>query len=463
MFLKLKFHAIVVFVFFVLLLSTSHAKKFNDNDFQFFSWENPTPRFSDLGLNIEDVCNIIGDSQLLISHNGRDVKVWSNDKKKIMEYSDVKFVSSLALFDLPREKVIEYYFDFEKYPAIIPQYTEGGIVKKEKNQFLVKLIQRYHFILVTLKADFRYQYMLEANGDYSALMLDGDVGAGVKRLEFIPINKNKTLVVHTSWVDMESARFVYRTILKAQPDIKLTAPLGAVAMETEQIRRYIKEQNTKKKESGQSLCPVPKTPVFANKNIPTKTLRHLSDMGTLVFVHNNQKIKTEKGVENVKFVSSIRQLPGTINQSKPVSSDFTRFGEYFKQAKKVKYRKGENGTLIDWYFKFGLGFIGVGMNYTINFNWQNENTVLFERFAGDFDPLYGAWEWIDLGTGNTLLVFTAAMQISDDASWALKLANKIPNVDVMGGIWMGILIVEKQAAWMKQQVDAAVSIAKHPL
>ena len=187
----------------------------------------------------------------------------------------------------------------------------------------------------------------------------------------------------------------------------------------------------------------------------------MSDLGTLVFVHENQWVYADDKVKGVQFVTSIAQLPGTVNQSKPISSDFTRFNEYFKQAKKVVFREGDHGTEIDWFFKFGLGFIGVGLNYTINFNWQNKNTVLFDRVSGDVDPVYGAWEWVDLDTNRTLLVFTAANKIGDDASWALKLARKIPNVDVMSSIFMGILIVEKQSAWVEEQMNVSTDLAKN--
>lgn len=458
---KFKFRIFSFILTLVMLNGISYAKKFDDKGFRFFNWKNPAPRFSDLGLNLNEVRTIIGDSQLLISHKGRDIELWSNEDNEIREYKNARFVSSLTIFNLPKNKVVDAYFDFKNYPDYIPQYTEGAIVKKEEDDFLVKLKQVYRFLIVTLRADFRYQYSLEETGDYSVLMLDGDVGAGAKRIEFIELDTNSTLVVNTSWVDMDSARFVYRTILKAQPDMKYTAPIGAVAMETEQIKNYIEKRNVGEPETSSHLPVYPKIPIYAKGTIPLKTLRLLSDLGTLVFVHPNQWVNTENGVKNIKFVSSLTQLPGTIEQSKPISGDFTRFNEYFKQAKKVEFREGPNGTEIDWIFKFGLGFIGVGLNYTINFNWQNKNTVLFDRVAGDMDPIYGAWEWLDIDTGNTLLVFTAANRIGEEASWALKLANKIPNVEVMSSIFMGILIVEKQSVWVEEQMKSMNGLARN--
>ena len=79
---------------------------------------------------------------------------------------------------------------------------------------------------------------------------------------------------------MDSARFLYRTILKAQPDVKYTAPLGAVAMETDQTRTYIEKRNIEKPKSCEGLPKYPDIPIFAKGSIPLKTLRCLSDLGT---------------------------------------------------------------------------------------------------------------------------------------------------------------------------------------
>ena len=107
---------------------------------------------------------------------------------------------------------------------------------------------------------------------------------------------------------------------------------------------------------------------------------------------------------------------------------------------------------ISWKYKCGLGVMTVGMDYTTSNIWPNNNTLCFEGIGGDIDPLHGAWEWIDLKRDKTLLIFTSALHIGDQASWLLKLANNIPNINILCGIYMGVLVVEKQSHWLEPQV-----------
>lgn len=449
---SISFWGVMVSVF--LLCGACYAKKINIDKFQFFDWHNPAPRFADLGIGLNELQDVIGDTQLLLSHKPCDIELYSGSERKITRYKDARFVSSLTIFNVPKYKVFEAYLEFTNYPEMFSQYKSGEIVRKESNFFLVKLKQVYKFLLVSLGADFLYQYKIENNGDFSALLLEGDVGAGIKRLEFIPLGEGRTLVVNTSWVDMSSARFVYRRIIKSQPDMKSAGPVGGVAMETEQIKDYLEEKNNV---VSHSVLDQPNVPIFSKGRIPVSTLKTLSELGTLVFVHGNQRVTTKKGIENVKFVSTLGQLPGPMPKVYPISSDFSKLGEYFENTRKVNIRDGDDGSLIDWYLKFGLGLMmGVGVEYTVNLKWQNKHTAVFDYVSGDLDPLHGAWEWMELGSDKTLLVFTVANKISDSAPWRLKLVNRIPNVDVVSSLCLGVLIVEKQNRWIgKKMLDAS--------
>lgn len=456
--MKVKAFFVIMIVFlFTFQIPSATAKKFDDDGFQFFKWDNPTPRFSDFGLNVDDVKNIIGEGQLLIYHKGREIDLWTADNScgAIKKYKDARFVSSMAVLNQPRKEVIDFYMNFKNYPKHMKQYTVGRTIRKKGRDRLVRLKQVYKVTIVTLSADFRYLYSEEDNGDFSVLLLDGDVGAGVSRLEFISLSESQTLVVSTNWVHTETARFVYRTIVKAQPDMKITAAVGASAMLTEQFKTAIDNRNQCPPKDIKRVPLKPNTPIYAKGTISVGTMRQLTDLGTLSFVHPLQWINTDKGVKKVEFITTAAQIPGTIHQSKPISSDFTRINEYFEQAKEVKMTPIANGTEIDWYFKFGFGFVGINMNYTTKSDWLNENTVLFRGIKGDIDPLNGAWEWIDLGNQSTLLVFTVANQISEDASWVLRLANHVPNFDIISCLFMGVLIVEKQSDWLLPQIDSA--------
>ena len=106
---------IIVFQLVGFHLPMAVAKKFDDKGFTFFEWGNPTPRFSDLGLNVDNVQTLIGNSQLLIYHKGRDIKLWTDTKKggEIQTYNNARFVSSLAIFNKPRKEVIDFYLNFD--------------------------------------------------------------------------------------------------------------------------------------------------------------------------------------------------------------------------------------------------------------------------------------------------------------------------------------------------------------
>ncbi len=440
---------------FALQTGTCFAKKFDDKEFKFIKWQNPAPRFTDLGLNMDEVRTIIGNGQLLISHKGQDIELWSGKQKTVKEFNDSRFVSGLVIFDKPRQEIIDIYFDFQKYSEIMSQYSEGDIIKQEGNNYLVKLKQIYHYLTFTLHTDFWYQYTVEDNGDFSILLLEGDVGASVSRIEFIALDENHTLVVNTLWIDVESARFTYRSVIKAVPEMKLTAAITGIATTTEQFQIFINNLDLSQPTDSTKLQNEPEIPIYTSGSMPITAIRRLSELGTLVFIHPLQWINSENGVKSVKFVSSITQLPCPVNQCKPISSDFTRYDEYFKIINgKVKNRDIQDGTETNWPFKVGIGLLSVKVDFTTHItasDWQNKISMPFKRASGDLDPLYGAWEWMDLEKKSTLFVFSVAIQIGDEASWVVKQATKVPNMEMTACILVGVNIVDEQVEWIKAQ------------
>ncbi len=428
--------------------SNVYAKK----EYNFVEWNSPVPCIADYNIDPNEMVQVLQNHIFVVIHHPVPIKLWTKQTGKVQAYPNARFVTGLALLNASKEKVLKTLTDFEELTTFMPQFEEVTTVAKSKKnnseQIMVESTQLYSAVIIKLKSTFLYQYDLEKDGSISKLMHEGDVGAGAMRYELFPVGPDRTVLAYTVWLDTDTATSTFGMLVKAVPDFALVTPVGNAILELSQIKEKI--NGTVKKPSCK-LPAKPVLPVFAEGLVSPSTLQKLTDLGTTVFVEDRQWVETEKGVEEMVFISSMAQLNGPINHVRPISSDFPRFREYFEHYEKVQIN---DDNTADWLFKLKLiGSLGLSLNWHIKSGWADENTVKFGGTHGDVYPIWGVWEWMPLENDNTLLIFSSANKINDNAPWLVRFAQKyVPNFDMTSSLFIGMLTVDKQRPWVDEQL-----------
>lgn len=412
----------------------------------------PVPRIQDLSIQPEKLADIMGDRQLMILHRERPLKVNNKTEK-------VRFVTSMAVMDTNISQVRETVLDVDSYDQFVPQTEMTKTVSQKGEIFKTK----FHLLLeMPIKNTHLYytnQYTQKPSGDVTFKLVSGDLSAAYGRYEFIKLNDQQTLVIYTLWTDLVSG-FGYlspaNAMYSAQPDLKIAVPVSQNAVFMRAIRNRIENSNANKKSIEDTPPSTPEIPTFTDKSLPKSSLQSLYNQGTLLFVHRPRLIQNNEDGLDIQFVSAMGIANAPLERSRQLLTRFENFPRFVEQVSSVESRQTEYGYNADWHLSIGLGFLAAGIDYQLDYRWQNQKKKRALKYkiqpGGDLDHVYGALEWAPVNSSKTIYFYTVSSQIGKNASYLVKLGNLIPNRQLVIGVSSGALAVEKQMEWINNEM-----------
>ncbi len=452
---RIRINALSVLFSFILSSSIS-TLSFATTEDEIVSWKNPTPSFSELNLNLHYLAEIIGKGQLIVQHKERAIDLWTQGE--IKHYEGVRFSSAMTIIDAPADVVRQKVLDTTHYSDFMPQIRDVEISLKKDKQFITHFTQQYSMGPIPIKARFIWQYQQEDNGDISLLMHEGDVDASAARFEFLSINEKQTLLVHTAWQDVSTAKFTYRIISKANEDVRTSFPAAAVVMVILQYRDAFEEKLT----APEKLPNEPIIPVLTNNPKHLATLITLAKNGTIVIIHEKQwyqDANNDNKEQGIVFASAVRSIPAKLEEAKPIILDMKSLKEFTKEIKDVEVTPIENGNHVEAKMKIGLGVIGLSVDFYFDLMDypESENVRMLLNGGGDMYPMLGAYEFSgyqENGQDYTFGVLTQGGSISDSAPYMMRLiASKVPQFEYIRSIFATLPQIEKQQHWVMKQLE----------
>ena len=446
----------------MVVLVTSAPVVYANKHVELVEWENPTPSLHEINLEISTLARIVGNGQLIISHKPKTIKLWSQGSVK--EYQEVRFSSAMIKVDAPVDAVKKLVADTENYGSFMPQMRDSSIPLREGRHFMAHYTQQYNMGPFPLKAKFEWQHSWEKNGDLSILLHQGDIDAAVGRYEFFAINEQQSLLVLTTWQDLSTAKLTYRMMIKANPDFKAAFPAVAASILLLQYRDAFVE--TEQKEIDVNILPKqPAIPVLSENPEQLTTLIRLAEHGTLVLIGERIWYRDENKnnkAQDIIFASAVRTIPVPVEISKPYILDLSAIQEYTKEIKKVTLTDIENGKRMDAKLKIGLGVVGISLDFHFDLVEHSENARLILNGGGDMYPMLGAYEFSGFekeGKAYTFGVLTQGGSIGEKAPYMVRLiAEKLPQFDFIRTIFSTLPQIEKQQAWIMEQLEKEKSI-----
>ncbi|MBV1873836.1 MAG: hypothetical protein KUG80_03590 [Gammaproteobacteria bacterium] len=411
------------------------------------AWHNPTPTLASLGIETDQLVNILNGGQFLLIHNEKQI---SYKKKQELNNYNARFVTCATLINAPFDEVKQTLRNFNQYQHFIPNVKKLHVRQLSSKIKVADYIMAPKIPLASAKLHYIMEYTLDDSGGIHWRALDGDLNAALGRWELFPINDSQTMAVLTTWAQLQNLGMVLGKIMSAQPDLRTMAPAMQASLQVRGTRDYIETKFG---------TAIPTKVVTQNSPAPSIAARHseslnnLSTRGTLLFVHPVEKVKNKQGFLQRQYISAGKKIHHSAQSIIPLSSNFNNYPLFFHQYDHVKMKPHKDGMETDWHIKVGLGIFSISLDYTLDYHWQSPSSLSFQLTTGDIEEIKGRWEWLSTVNDETLLFYTTTLSVGNDAPFILRLASDIPNYQTYSGIFMSTSMVEKQSTWLSKQLN----------
>jgi ribosome-associated toxin RatA of RatAB toxin-antitoxin module len=399
--------------------------------------------------HVQKLSEFIGDGQLFVifPQKKETLAIRGSKEKKIF---DTRFVSSIAIIDAPASKVRKVINDYANYSTFMPQNDHSEILEKKSDYIIARYSVYVKLPVFSINASFDLKHDLNDNGDITWTLINGKMEASLGRWEIVPISKNKTLVINTSWSDHKSIGFLSRMLMKAQPDLAMAVPIGTTALMLEAVKKRAENKDTDSENKAKLTSA--NIPYISNINIPHHTINAFLSHGQVLIVHPTQWIRIGEN-KSLKFVftSAIDVVNAPVESVKSISLDISEYPDIFYQIKSVTPHQDQ--MTIDWRIKLWFSFFSFSIDLTHQYYWENDNILTFSRQAGDLEYVSGRREWIVMGPDKTMLVFTTAFQGGNAAPFFLKFVKMLPNSEVVGSTSVCSVLMEKHIPWIESRLQ----------
>lgn len=437
-------------------------------------WNNPAPRLADAGLRAPELALAVGRRLVIFPHAPRDITLPGSRGPR--HFRNARFVSAVAVVDLPADTVRRRMGDFGNYRHLFPLLPESEVLAMDGRQS----VARYRMEIplpatATFSVDFRIKQTLEQDGSLSAMLIDGTAESLIAMLggmtdnladqpvalrwEFLPLNARQSLVVFTYWDRVELKSFFARKFLEAYPELKLAGHYLAALTACEAIHRNF-------------LRAVPRVaarepPGMAALEPLRPLLERASRHGHVAILEPDLVPQAGAAPLPLRYLTLATRIAVPPAAAQDWSTRYHRLPEVIKELKDIGVRDRGREVDLDLGIHFGVLLIRFSMDLQVRNTWVAPNRLEFRRSAGDLAQLRGAAEWHALpGEPGTLMLVSMAQEVGEDAPLLLRMAHKlsdrVPWIDPAGALLAQLVTMERMKPWIEKNAVAPARAAAAP-
>ena len=169
------------------------------------------PRIQNFDIDFHALARWTQSGQILLLHNQQP----SSDNLSL------RFVSSFITLDASIEAINKTLRDFESYPEFMPQVVGAEMTQRPPNGIDVDFQLGFKLPIGHLGIEYSLAYQLISQREMTWQLIDGDMNYNTGRWELISLTPNKTLLVYTSWTDLQSINPIIGALFRIQPGLAL--------------------------------------------------------------------------------------------------------------------------------------------------------------------------------------------------------------------------------------------------
>ncbi|PCJ16996.1 MAG: hypothetical protein COB04_09720 [Gammaproteobacteria bacterium] len=447
-------------------LGSSHA--LSEEKYEFVDWESPVPTFLELGLDPKKIATIASGGQFVIVANPRDFTLWNARTKKPEQFKDKSVIYTATVIDAPADEIREMVWDMESQGKYLPLFKDTTNLRTEGNARIASYEQVIKVPILKLASDFIVQINKYDSGDIGMVLIDeGDVEAIFQYWEFYPLDDNRTLTVLTGWQDTDSASFMYKTILDAEPSFGRAFPVlmlyeRLVQFRDEAARRH-PEIAAKADDTIYDLYSV-NTFVSEIEGLDVQELKKMAQLGGVQFYHKPKNLAFEDGIHEILQVSALVYVPLPKKLIQPLLNDFSSLPKYNDLTEEWL---DPSMTEEDWgHLKIGvnIGPIHVPVHIYVVTEDVNDDRMLFRSAPKSYvHPVLGHVEYMkmdDPEDEGTVVEVTIGGVVGPDASFIFKLVRYVPFHNTLVASIYAMLTADSAGDWVTGKVADDIAKAK---
>lgn len=445
---------------FILLSSIYILAAHATTEYKIIDWQSPAPTFSELGLNPDKVASIASGGQLVIIAKPQDFTLWNARKKQPHKFKNKSVIYTATVIDAPADEVREMVWDMESQGKYLPLFNHTTNLRTEGNIRIASYEQVIKVPILKLASDFIVQMNKYDNGDIGMVLVDeGDVEAIFQYWEFFPLDEHRTLTVLAGFQDTDSASFMYKIILDAEPSFGRAFPVlmlyeRLVQFRDEAARRH-PEIAQKPDETIYDLKTV-NTYVSEIEGLDVQEIKKLSQLGGVQFYHKPKMLAFEDDVHEILQVSALVYVPLPQKDIQPLLNDFSSLPKYNDLTEEWL---DPSMTEEEWgHLKIGvnIGPIHVPVHIYVITEEVTEDLMLFHSAPRSFvHPVLGHVEYMqmkDPEDEGTVVEVTIGGVVGPDASFIFKLVRYVPFYNTLIASIYAMLTADSAGDWVTGQV-----------
>jgi len=304
-----RFRPIVLMIILSSLFINAHAGK----NYQTIDWQLPSVRFSELNLDSNKIAAITHGGQFIIVSKPQDFTFWNARKKQLQDFKQQRITYVATVIDAPIDEVQAMVWDLESQAAFSPLLNDTKIIRSGDNVQIGSYEQIIKVPVIKLVSDFVLQFNRYENGDVGMMLIDeGDIEAMYQYWEFFPLDERRTLTVLSGWQDTDSADFMYKVLLEAEPALGKIFPILTMYERLVQFKEEAARQHPEYAEKpDEKLYDIRSINAYMsdNKALDREELRKLTRLGSVQFYQKSRKLSHDGKVHDVIQISAIQYIP----------------------------------------------------------------------------------------------------------------------------------------------------------
>ena len=451
----------------ILLISIPSVINFNANaatEYQPIEWNVPSSRFSEFGLDPEKVANITNGGQFAIVSNPHDFTFWNARTKEQQHFTNKRIIYVVTVIDAPVEELRQMVWDIGEQDNFSPLLNDTTNISTKGNVRIGSYEQSIKLPIIKLVSDFVVQINKHDNGDIGMILIDeGDVESMYQYWEFFPLSENKTLTVLSGWQDTDSASFVYKVVLNAEPALEKVFPILTTY---ERLRQFRNEATRRHPE----LAPKEDDNIYDirsangylgdNKALDLQELKKLAQLGSVQFYQAARKLSYDGGIHDIRQVTAIQYIPLNQNIIQPLLNDFSSLVEY----NELTYgwfdteSTGEDWAFLELAVKIGPLKMPVDI-YLIQEEVDRNKMLFYTADHAFMYPLIGNIEYVkipnnadDPNDDGTIVAITFGGVVGPEASFVFKMTRYLPFHNVLIAATYGTVTSDSMTDWVVNRV-----------
>lgn len=441
---------------------SSHAAD-NPAPWMLANWTSEAPRLRDLGLSAPEVATAVDQHVLSFAHPLRSVSV--PGPKGLRRYPAVRFVSSVARIDLPAPALKAILFDVHRTPDFSRLITGTKLIASDGRNAVARYRVEVPLPVLSVKAEFRIKHLIE-DDSVSSLLLDGHAKSllamlggmtedlseqpGLSRIEVLPVDEGRSLVVVTGWSDFQPTSWFTKLAFKEYPEIRVVLPYVGTAAVAEAIRHRLNPALPRQEEATPGLTQLARL---------RPLIERLSAHGAVALLHPRYN-DLDPAYKNpaLRYVSVASRVAVPAERARQLSTTYPRLPEVFREIRRLDSAPRPDGADLDLRLRVGVSVLTIPFDLRTRTTWASPNRLEFQSTAGDLERFQGAAEWWPRGN-DSLMFVSAGFLLGDDAPFFARMAHRIvkdvPYADELAALAAQLVAMVRMAPWLERKAGSA--------